>query len=440
MKTSNLSYIATMAVIAVTLMGFTCVPYGNNDKFASDSLSKDTIYIDELAVQNERWTHLRLSVPTGKPGLEAACCWILGAEARTMETFIASLLNAYEKTEPYNTQRFIKINKQQNGVDLLFYTIKPKGDIVGNLQNYSIIHTKRTDGEGELYELSIVYDVVNDKVMMVDDVFVPEMAQKIKADFGEDFINMEVSDIGVWCGYAAGRERRFEYSNHAYCFCIHEKDLNEDFKRSVNFCKLSKQFTEKKEGVYGMPPSTIFDLIGHLSGWNEEEKATQKEKTSYKYWKYNNNVYIGPKVGKSNEEIDSFLNKNFHWPNELNRKKYKKYKGPAIVSYIVEKNGSVSNVQIMTYDSKLVVSPLEKELERVLNLMTPMTPACLYDIKVRAYNHFFINFNQNNSTVISIGADFSVKTSALTFRSNERKEFHSYQPLFKTRERIPILF
>ena len=114
---------------------------------------------------------------------------------------------------------------------------------------YSIEHTIRSNGAKIFYELSLVYDKTMDKVLMVDDIFIPEMAAKIKSDFGEDFINIDISEFGIQCGYASNGEG-FDYGNHVYSYRNYESVLTDYFKQSIGFSELSKHFSQKEEDVY----------------------------------------------------------------------------------------------------------------------------------------------------------------------------------------------
>ncbi len=349
--------------------------------------SDGRISVDKLVKQDGRWGHFRflMDAPANSPGFEAASCRILGSEARTMEDFVDSQLKAYEEVEPYDREKFSKLNSMGVGADLLLYTIKPKEDALGNLQMYSIKHTNRSNGAGTSFELNVVYDKTKDKILTLDDVFVPEMAAKIKADFGKDFINMHVSNFGIWCALA-NNGKGFDFKDHAYSYRTYEKYLTEDFKQSIGFSELSLHFAEKEEMVY-------------------------------------DDIEVRPKLALEEKALKEFFDKSFHWPEEL---KKKDYKGEFLVGYVVEKDGSVSNVEITLsaeMDNTLAVLPLEKEMERVLNSMPHYTPACLYDIPVRASESLFFSFTQKGSSGIEYDLDTTFKrithTNAFTYENND---------------------
>ncbi len=361
---------------------------------ASDTQSVERTNVEKLVKRDGRWAHFTflLDAPTNCPGFEATCCWILGAEARTMKDFIDEQLGTCEKVEPYDAEKFLKHYPGGDGADLLLYKIKPWGGAVGNLRVYTIRHINRYKDKETSFELSIVYDKTKDKVLTVDDVFVPEMAAKIKADFGEDFISMNVSDFGIWCALA-GDGKGFDFKDHAYSYWKYGKNLTDDFKQSINFSELSQHFAEKEEMVYGTPPSL---LTNSFLFWLTTEKETANYRKEEGYY----NVHVKPKFNLNDKETKDFIDKNYHWPAELNKKDYK---GLSLVVYTVEKDGTASNVHIVTKDSTLVVLPLEKEMERILNAMPRFTPAYLYNIPVRAYSFFIFSFNKKKSSGIYSG-------------------------------------
>jgi len=370
----------------------------------TDNTSDGRISVDKLAKQDGRWAHVRflLDVPANSPGFEATCCWILGAnqEIKTMQDYIDSQLKAYNEVEPYNEKKFLKQSSKKDGADVNLCDIKPKGDALGSLQMYSIKKTDRVGSEKMFFELSIVYDKARDKVLMVDDIFVPEMAAKIKADFGEDFINMDVSDFRILCGYANGGEG-FDYRDHIYNYSRYESDLTNYFKQSIGFGKLSSYFAKKEK---------------------EEEDSVYS----------NNVVHISSRLGMEWEELKEFFDKNFHWPDEL---KKKDYYGAFLVYWVVEKDGSISNVDITIIDTTLNVSPLEKEMERVMKSIPHSTPGLVNNIPVRTGSLFFFEFDRKKSSGIKLGIEEIFQPKTISYHT-----YHNYQTVFKRRERIPIRF
>ena len=329
---------------------------------ASGTQSVERTNVEKLVKRDGRWAHftLLLDAPSGCPGFEADCCRILGAEAGTMKDFIDEQLGTCEKVEPYDTEKFRNLYPGGEGADLILYKIKPLDGTVGNLRVYTILHTNRYKNKETSFELSIVYDKARDKVLTIDDVFVHDMAAKIKADFGKNFINMNVSDLGIWCAYA-NDGKGFDFKDHAYSYRMYGEYLTEDFKQSIGFSELSQHFDEMEEKVYNI-------------------------------------VHVGPKLALEGKALKEFFNKNFHWPDELYRKSCK---GEFLVGCVVEKDGSISNVKIeLRNRTTLNVSPLEKEMERVLNSMPRCTPALLYNTPVRASTSLFFSFTRKNSSGI----------------------------------------
>ena len=354
--------------------------------------ASDTIRVDKLAKRDGRLARVNYSVdmPANSPGFETACCWIMGVypEIKTLRDYIGRQLEAYEEIEPYDKQKFQKENAKRDGADLLLCYIKPKGEALGSLQRYSVEHTTRTNGEKIYFMLSIVYDKAKDKVLMVDDVFIPEIAAKIKSDFGEDFINIDISDFGIRCGYTSDGSG-FDYGNHIYSYLKYESFLTNSFKQSIGFSELSKHFSQKeKEDVYDPMK-----------------------------------VHAMPKFGLDDKGLKEFFDQNFHWPEELKRKQYK---DAFTVKFIVERDGSISNVKIIIPDSTLVVSPIEQEMERVMKLLPPCSPGLFYDIPVRTATSIFFSFNQKSPSGIEYGAEAILK-EAWRKAQREQQRFRERQ-------------
>ena len=200
------------------------------------------------------------------------------------------------------------------------------------------------------------------------------MAAKIKSDFGEDFINIDISEFGIQCGYASNGEG-FDYGNHVYSYRNYESVLTDYFKQSIGFSELSKHFSQKEEDVY-----------------------------------FFKNVHIEPKFSLNDNGLKEFFDQNFHWPDELKRKQYK---DAFIVKFIVERDGSICNVKIIIPDSTLFISPIEQEMERVMKLLPPCSPGLFYDIPVRTLTVIFFTFNRKSPSGVEYGIESWLKEKLL---------------------------
>ena len=229
----------------------------------------DTICIDKFGKRDGQWTRfcLWMDMPVNSPGFEAACCRILGAtqEIRTMKDYINSQLKAYDDVEPYDKEKFRNLNSKGYGADACMCYIMPKGDELGNIQMYNIRQINKKNGKSTSFELSLIYDKSKDKILMVDDVFVPKTATKIKAAFGDYFINMDVNDQRIMCSHTNSDNVN---NNHIYNYSEHESDLTENFKQSIDLCALM---------AHSVLPSAIVK-----KNKTEEREYTKKEENKAK--------------------------------------------------------------------------------------------------------------------------------------------------------------
>ena len=346
----------------------------------------DTISIEKIAKRNGRWTHFRYKIilPTQSSGIDNFWSWIINKAAEidtkqnnadsawTINDYVESQLNSYEIVEPYNSERCHKLNQAGEGIDMDYFNILPKGETLGSIQMYRIMKTTRINGERKIFELSIVYNKTIDKVLTVDEIFIPEVADKIKNDFGEYFINLNINKRSVICGYVE-HGRTISYNGHIYNYMDQDHVLTEDFKQSICFDEIKKNLiNEEKE----------LEFARELAKEREREKEIIENNKVYE------SVHVVPECSLyMKNEMKTFFNNNFHWPDEL---KKENYKGQFLVSFIVEKDGSISDVQMK--DSTLANSPIAKEMERVIKLLPQFKPGCYYNDTVRTRLIFVFSF------------------------------------------------
>lgn len=357
-----------------------------------DSLQNvsDTISIEKIAKRNSRWTHFRYKIvlPTKSSGIDNFWSWIINKAAEietkqynadsawTINDYVESQLKSYEIVEPYNRERFLKLNTSGKGIDMDYFNILPKGEALGCIQMYSIMRNSRINGERRIFELSIVYNKTMDKILTVDEIFIPEVADKIKNDFGDYFINLNINNRCVICGYVQ-QGSTISYNGHIYNYMDQDNVLTEDFKHSICFDKIKEDLiNEEKELEFARE--------------KERELEIKEQNKVYEY------VHVMPECSLyMKNEMKTFFNNNFHWPDEL---KKENYKGKFLVSFIVEKDGSISNVQMN--DSTYANSSLEKEMERVIKLMPPFKPGRYNNDIVRTRVTHVFSFNQKNPSGI----------------------------------------
>ncbi|MBQ4276839.1 MAG: energy transducer TonB [Bacteroidaceae bacterium] len=123
----------------------------------------------------------------------------------------------------------------------------------------------------------------------------------------------------------------------------------------------------------------------------EESKPTEQSKPVVEAQTSNddNNVFDVPEVVASfpggDSALSSFLSKNVRYPAVAAENGIQ---GRVIVKFIIEKDGSISNAQVL----KSVDPSLDKEALRVINSMPKWTPGRQNDKPVRASFTLPINF------------------------------------------------
>lgn len=349
----------------------------------------DTILVDKLAMQDDRWTHFkyRMIVPAQSTGFDNFWYWLVkngagfNAEKSLTDSigalgnYVFSQLKTYEVVESYSEKLFKKLSSKYENIDLNECQILPVGKALGCVQVYRIKSFCRTNGEKTGFELSIVYDKNKDKVLTVDDIFVPETATNIKNDFGSYFINMDVNGFCVLCGYIENN-RILHYKDHLYGYLDHENDFNEDFKQSIGYSKIAENLIKNRE---------------RLEREREEKLAKELAKELEEEQKIYKLVDDIPNCDLDKNGLIEHFNTNFHWPEAL---KKEDYKGRFSALFIVEKDGSISEVHLR--DSTFAGSPLEKEMERVIKLLPTFTPGRFTNKPVRTRMQYYFSFNQKS--------------------------------------------
>lgn len=383
---------------------------------ANDSIQNmsDTISVDKLVKRNGRWSHFKcfIILPTQSSGLDNFWCEIMKkgvefdakqnevASAQTLKEYVNSQLGTYEEVKAYTQRRFKALSSKGEVVDIDQIQIVPKGKALGSIQMYGIKKYHKTSSERTSFELGIVYDKIKDKVLAVDDIFVPKTAKEIKKDFGEFFININVSHQGVSCGYVEN-ERPVVFNGHSYSYIGSDSVLTDDFKQSVNFSEIVENIKMEKE------------RFAKEMQMYAKKKEIEKENEVYEY------VHVMPKLGLKKKELQEFLIKNFHWTDSI---EMDNRKGRFSVSYIVEKDGSISNVHMT--DTTFANSPIEKEMERVIKLLPSCTPGLYNNEKVRVRVSHDFSYNQKSS--------FVIKSGSLVDKTIYERDKTIYERFFKT--------
>lgn len=100
-------------------------------------------------------------------------------------------------------------------------------------------------------------------------------------------------------------------------------------------------------------------------------------------------IEVSPDFPGGNKELFSFISKNFQFTDEM---KENKLKGKIIASFVVEKDGSISDIKVI----RGLGFGTENEAIRVLKLMPKWKPGMQNGKKVRCANLIPITIYANN--------------------------------------------
>lgn len=87
----------------------------------------------------------------------------------------------------------------------------------------------------------------------------------------------------------------------------------------------------------------------------------------------------------SEDSLNAFLHRNIHYPKDA---KEKKIEGTVYLTFIIEKDGSISNIRVLRSPSDL----LSQEAIRLVKAMPKWKPATQYGYAVRQQNNLPIRF------------------------------------------------
>jgi len=277
---------------------------------------------------------------------------------------------------------------------------------------------------------NVVYDTQHDRLLTVDDIFVPQEAVKIKEKIGNRRQQLLVSEEGVVWGYMQkGRlnQNRCYYRQNPFIF-------NEEFRKLIggsafnhgpifasgstpkDFLRENIKYPEPALKNLEMGSVTVtfkIDADGsvkdarvlndenpNLSGevlrvinsmprwipavWNGENVLSDEQTLSVHF----------PTEPADNAPMIDYLMKNLNSATVNALTKQTKIKSYEILS-VIEADGTVSSVKVKDNSSPLLV----KVLNRLLKGMPKCTPAKMYDVAVRSQKSTPIEFSCKDNQV-----------------------------------------
>lgn len=175
-----------------------------------------------------------ISIYEGSEVLERKCCQLLGIdEQQSLQGFVDERLKTNDLKTSFSQDK-LKQLLRGGFVGCDYIIVRPKGNPVGDCHTYEVIRIYQDKGmeKKSLQQWTIVYDQMNDKVLTVDDVFVPEVAIELKNKAGTDFINLLVKGTMVSYG-ATYTDDNINYKTIDY---IRNADkFTEQFKQAIAF-------------------------------------------------------------------------------------------------------------------------------------------------------------------------------------------------------------
>lgn len=309
-----------------------------------------------LTKRNEVWFDYfsNISIYKDCPAVEQICRELLGISGQqSLKEFVEGRIQTYDTKIPYSSSKFEEL-KHQGFVGHDYMIVRPKGKPVGNCQPFEIVRTYQDEGmeKKSIMLWTFLYDQKNDKVLTVDDVFVPEKAAELKEKAGEDYISLFAKDGKIYFGSTIAND----YIMYNTLQFIQDADkLTDQFKQAVAFDSLdaSGNTSSKEDTICGKPE-------------------------------------IYPQFPGGDAALFEWLRKHLKYPQKCQEMGIK---GTVITRFVLEKDGSIGEIEI-------VQSPhpdLSQEAVRVIKAMPKWTPAMVDGKPVRARFNLPITFRLNDS-------------------------------------------
>lgn len=217
--------------------------YGEEKKY---ELRTDTLHY--LVEKNNIWLDFKseISVYPDNQVLKRACCQALGIDEQpSLQKYMEGRLNTYDSKVPYSETTYNQY-KQEKGLGHYHALIHPKGEAVGNYQTFEVYCSyKSVSMEKErILQRTFVYDKKNDKVLTVDDIFVPDTSKAIKSIADKIYISIFVQKTNVSYGIVPAYGK-IEFKPKYYD--LNEQVFAEQFKQTLPFDELKVKAEKQRQ-------------------------------------------------------------------------------------------------------------------------------------------------------------------------------------------------
>ena len=193
------------------------------------------------------------------------------------------------------------------------------------LYSYTLSYEKVADGKKRTNRRTITYDIIQKRILQLEDVVNAHLADSIRADAGKVFINIEFTTEGVNISYKKQQE---------------QKKLNLFYNKDSQ--KFAPSFSESldaiKQKIKEIDDRKVFDVVEDM-----------------------------PAFPGGQEALFKFINEKLRYPKEAEEHGIQ---GRVICNFVVEKDGSITDVKVQ----RSVHPLLDKEAVRVLSLMPKWKP------------------------------------------------------------------
>lgn len=217
-----------------------------------------------MAEKNKVWYDFlsSISLYPGSEVLERTCCQLLGIdEQQTLQQFVEERLNTYKSKVSYSDE-LLKQLKRAGFVGSDYIVVRPKGSPVGDCHSFELYRIYQESEEGKKFigRWTFIYDMKNNKVLTLDDIFVPEKAAELKEKAGTDYIRLYVTNTNIYFGST------FETDHVNYETLEYIKNANDFTEQFIQSVAMGEQIAEHQR--------------------KEEEKKIQEEEREIQQKKY----------------------------------------------------------------------------------------------------------------------------------------------------------
>ena len=193
------------------------------------------------------------------------------------------------------------------------------------LYSYELSYEKIADGKKRTNRRTITYDIIQKRILQLEDVVNAHLADSIRTDAGKVFINIEFTTEGVNISYKKQQE---------------QKKLNLFYNKDSQ--KFAPSFSETLDAIKTKAKEInerrVFDVVEDM-----------------------------PAFPGGQEALFKFINEKLRYPKEAEEHGIQ---GRVFCNFVVEKDGSITDVKVQ----RSVHPLLDKEAVRVLSLMPKWKP------------------------------------------------------------------